>query len=132
MGFPWGEAYDGSAAQKAKLEQQFERKAQFMIDHKVPCWNGEFGPVYAQPHLDGGEANAEEINKARYAVLGEQLRIYDKYQIHWTIWLYKVRINLSLSFYICPKNQYPPLYLLIALSGRRSFSYPPTTISSSH
>ncbi|KAL9095185.1 MAG: hypothetical protein Q9165_002441 [Trypethelium subeluteriae] len=105
MGFPWGETYTGDVAQKTKLEQQFIRKAQFMIDHKVPCWNGEFGPVYAQPHLDGGEARTEEINKARYEVLGEQLRIYDKHRIHWTIWLYK-DIGMQGMVHLSPTSPY--------------------------
>ncbi|KAJ5197729.1 glucanase [Penicillium cinerascens] len=86
MGFPTGERYRGTAEQKAKLEQQFLRKAEFQSQHGVPIWNGEFGPVYADPALD---ENADEINQERYNLLGEQLRIYDKYQIHWTIWLYK-------------------------------------------
>lgn len=59
MGFPWGETYTGGCDQKARLEQQLLRKTQFMIERGVPCWNGEFGPVYSQPHLDGGEHQAE-------------------------------------------------------------------------
>lgn len=57
-----------------------------MYKFKTPIWNGEFGPVYANPAL---EPNANEINAARYDVLGAQLDIYDKYKIHWNIWLYK-------------------------------------------
>lgn len=62
------------------------RKAAFMNEHATPIWNGEFGPVYADPALD---TNADEINHERYNLLGEQLRIYDKYNISWSIWLYK-------------------------------------------
>lgn len=86
MGFPKGDRYVGSNEQKEKLEKQFVRKAEFMFKHKVPCWNGEFGPVYANPQLDEGY---EDINAARYNLLDEQLRLYDKYKIHWSIWLYK-------------------------------------------
>ncbi|RMY47932.1 hypothetical protein D0863_15517 [Hortaea werneckii] len=86
MGFPKGDTYTGSPEQKSKLERQFLRKAEFMFKHNVPCWNGEFGPVYANPALDEGSA---EINSARYALLDEQLNVYDKYRIHWSIWLYK-------------------------------------------
>ena len=62
------------------------RKAAFMNEHATPIWNGGFGPVYADPALD---TNADEINHERYNLLGEQLRIYDKYNISWSIWLYK-------------------------------------------
>ncbi|MCJ1478105.1 hypothetical protein MMC13_006780 [Lambiella insularis] len=47
---------------------------------------GEFGPVYANPRLDD---DAEATNNKRYNLLSQQLTIYDKYQIHWSIWLYK-------------------------------------------
>ena len=86
MGFPKGEMYQGTTEQKSKLERQFLRKAEFMFTHKVPCWNGEFGPVYANPQLD---ADHEEVNAARFRLLDEQLNIYDKYKIHFSIWLYK-------------------------------------------
>jgi len=87
MGFPKGEVYVGSEDQKERLEKQYLRKAEFMLKHKAPIWNGEFGPVYADPALDEDHA---EVNAAREKLLGQQLAIYDKYQIHWSIWLYKV------------------------------------------
>lgn len=43
-------------------------------------------PVYANPDLD---EDAESINHDRYALLSHQLKIYDKYAISWSIWLYK-------------------------------------------
>lgn len=42
--------------------------------------------MYANPELDADHA---QVNEARYNVLSEQLDIYDKYKIHWNIWLYK-------------------------------------------
>lgn len=84
-GFPTGEKYTGTQEQKDKLERQYLRKAEFMDKHKVPIWNGEFGPVYASPD----EPDAAEINKARCEMLGQQLTIYDKYQIPWSTWLWK-------------------------------------------
>jgi len=86
MGFPTGERFKGTSEQKIKLERQFLRKAQYQHDHKAPVWNGEFGPVYSDPRMD---SDAEETNQERYNLLGAQLEIYDKYQIPWTIWLYK-------------------------------------------
>lgn len=49
--------------------------------------NGEFGPVYANPQVEGSDY--ESINQDRYNLLGQQLTIYDKYAISWSIWLYK-------------------------------------------
>lgn len=86
MGFPTGQRYVGAPEQKDKLRRQYDRKSEFMRMHKTPCWNGEFGPVYANPRTD---EDADAINESRYQLLGEQLRIYDKEQIPWSIWLYK-------------------------------------------
>jgi len=86
MGFPTGETFTGTSDQKSRLERQFLRKAEFMLTHKTPIWNGEFGPVYADPDSD---ANAESINDARFNLLGAQLSIYDAHSISWSIWLYK-------------------------------------------
>lgn len=85
MGFPAGQPYVGTAEQKAVLQKTYERKVQFMKQHKVPIWNGEFGPVYASPEEEGHET----INQQRYDLIGEQLRIYKKDEISWSIWLYK-------------------------------------------
>lgn len=86
MGFPTGQRYKGTPEQKELLERQFLRKAEFMRRNSTAIWNGEFGPVYADPRTD---ADADSINEERYNLLGDQLRIYDKYRIHWSIWLYK-------------------------------------------
>lgn len=86
MGFPKGDQYLGTDEQNTTLERQFTRKAEIMYRFGTPIWNGEFGPVYANSRLD---ADADEINAKRYALLGQQLTIYDKYQIHWSIWIYK-------------------------------------------
>lgn len=102
MGFPHGEPYTGSAEQREQLEKQFQRKAAWMVEHKTPIWNGEFGPVYADPSLD---ADAAQVNAARYALLAEQLRIYDKLKIHWTIWLYK-DIGLQGMVHVDPSSLY--------------------------
>ena len=102
MGFPKGERYTGSAEQKSKLERQFLRKVEFMNKHQTPIWNGEFGPVYANPLLD---SDHQKINAARYRVLDEQLRLYDKYKIHWSIWLYK-DIGVQGMVHLDPNSKY--------------------------
>jgi hypothetical protein len=86
MGFPTGERFKGTPEQKDKLEAQFLRKARFQHERRAVAWNGEFGPVYADPRVEG---EAAVINQERYNLLGAQLEVYDKYQIPWTIWLYK-------------------------------------------
>lgn len=102
MGFPTGDAYKGTPEQKESLERQYLRKAEFMVQNDTAIWNGEFGPVYADPALD---ADAETINQDRYNLLGEQLRIYDKYNISWSIWLYK-DIGLQGMLYTNPQSKW--------------------------
>ena len=62
MGFPAGTPYEGTDEQKEFLRKSYERKVQFMREHKVPIWNGEFGPVYAGPD----DPNQDKINQQRY------------------------------------------------------------------
>lgn len=102
MGFPTGERYKGTKEQRIKLERQFLRKAEFPRAKKTVAWNGEFGPVYADPKLD---SNADEINQERYYLLGAQLEIYDKYQIPWSIWLYK-DIGVQGMVYTNPESKW--------------------------
>ncbi|KAE8408929.1 glycoside hydrolase superfamily [Aspergillus pseudonomiae] len=102
MGFPTGERYKGTTEQKAHLERTYLRKVQHLNEKGSAIWNGEFGPVYADPHAD---PEASIINQERYNLLGEQLRIYDKYNIHWSIWLYK-DIGLQGMIYTSPDSKW--------------------------
>ncbi|MCJ1301206.1 hypothetical protein MMC08_004005 [Hypocenomyce scalaris] len=77
--------------------------------HRTPIWNGEFGPVYANPRLD---KDAVIINTERYNLLAEQLRIYDRYSIHCRIWLYKdigIQSITHTSPQQRPEHHYRPL-----------------------
>jgi hypothetical protein len=56
-----------------------------MINDTNKIWNGEFGPVYASDDV----SNHAKINSQRYNLIGQQLSIYKKDQISWSIWLYK-------------------------------------------
>lgn len=50
------------------------------MDERGLCvWNGEWGPVYARELCEG--SNWLEINKGRYAVLKDQLAIYDQVRV---------------------------------------------------
>jgi hypothetical protein len=107
LGFPIpGQApYTGTDAQKAKLSRSFERKVAFMREKKVPIWNGEFGPVYADDRKD---ASAAQTNDARFNMLKEQLNIYHKDRISWSIWLYK-DIGYQGMVYLSPDTPYRKL-----------------------
>lgn len=102
MGFPTGERYQGTPEQNQHLERQYLRKAEFMSQNGTPIWNGEFGPVYADPAAD---VDAATTNQERYNLLGEQLRIYDKHSIHWSIWLYK-DVGLQGMIYTNPNGKW--------------------------
>ncbi|RYP06354.1 hypothetical protein DL764_003199 [Monosporascus ibericus] len=109
MGFPIGEQYEGTEQQKKQLRASFERKVEFMKKRGVPVWNGEFGPVYASPHkVKGGEAEANEVNKKRFALLKEQLSIYRETNTSWSIWLYK-DIGYQGMVYVDPASPYMKL-----------------------
>ena len=105
MGFPTGTSFKGTSDQKQKLEDQFLRKSEFQRTHKTPIWNGEFGPVYANPKWDN---DADSINQDRYSLLGYQLQIYGKHQIPWSIWLYK-DIGVQGMVYTSPESSWNKL-----------------------
>lgn len=107
MGFPIGEQFEGEETQKKRLRTSFERKAQYMREKGVPVWNGEFGPVYADPRVDG-EAQAVQTNEKRFALLKEQLSIYAETGVSWSIWLYK-DIGCQGMVYVDPESPYMKL-----------------------
>lgn len=88
FGFPAApEQYVGNEQQLHRLQRSYEKKREWMDQRGLCVWNGEWGPVYARKQYEG-EA-AEEINKVRYQVLKDQLQIYNKDRLSWSIWLYK-------------------------------------------
>jgi len=105
MGFPNGDPYLGTAEQKTKLRRTFERKVAFMREHKLPIWNGEFGPVYAAADDD---PDFEHTNTQRFALLQEQLSIYCETDVSWSIWLYK-DIGYQGMVYVSPSSPYMQL-----------------------
>ena len=111
MGFPIGDPYLGTDAQKMKLRKSFERKVTYMREHGIPIWNGEFGPVYSSASdakglsLEEKEANAAHGNSQRFALLEEQLAIYRETQVSWSIWLYK-DIGYQGMIYVSPESPY--------------------------
>ncbi|KAJ7928042.1 glycoside hydrolase [Mycena leptocephala] len=88
FGFPASpEPYDGNEQQLRRLRRSYEKKREWMDERGLCVWNGEWGPVYARKQYEG-EAT-EKINEARYQVLKDQLDIYNKDRLSWSIWLYK-------------------------------------------
>jgi len=87
-GFPTSpEDYVSSDDQRKKLQSVVDGKRQWMVDRGLAAWNGEWGPVYAQESVEGDKT--EEINKRRILVLRDQLDIYSKRKLSWSIWTYK-------------------------------------------
>ncbi|KAH8755279.1 hypothetical protein BGZ57DRAFT_933424 [Hyaloscypha finlandica] len=106
MGSPTGEPYVGSEEQILQLRNQHTRKVEFHTRMKTPVWNGEFGPLYANPKY---EPDHETINAQWYALLGEQMKIYnDEAKVSWTIWLYK-DVGLQRTVYASPDSPWMKL-----------------------
>ncbi|KAI0791324.1 glycoside hydrolase [Abortiporus biennis] len=88
FGFPKSpEHYVGNEGQKRRLRRSYEKKREWMDKHGLCVWNGEWGPVYARKEYEGDLTDA--INEERYLVLKDQLEIYNKDRLSWSIWLYK-------------------------------------------
>jgi len=97
----------GSDAQKARLSRAFEKKRVWMTERNLCTWNGEWGPVYARKQYDG--AKTDEINESRYRLLKDQLDIYDKARLSFSIWLYK-DIGYQGMVYASPDTPYMKLF----------------------
>lgn len=78
-GFPAApESYVGSVDQRRRLRRSYEKKREWMDQHGLCVWNGEWGPVYARKEYEG--AKTDEINEERLKVLKDQLAIYNEVQ----------------------------------------------------
>ncbi|OCB90596.1 glycoside hydrolase [Sanghuangporus baumii] len=87
-GFPAArELYSGTDEQRRRLRRSYEKKRQWMNERGLCVWNGEWGPVYARTEYEGDLT--PQINESRYLVLKDQLAIYNKDRLSWSIWLYK-------------------------------------------
>ncbi|KAF5370616.1 hypothetical protein D9758_001953 [Tetrapyrgos nigripes] len=88
FGFPGApEEYTGTETQQHRLRRSYEKKREWMDQRGLCVWNGEWGPVYARRQFDGDAT--DQINAIRYRVLQDQLAIYKKDSLSWSIWLYK-------------------------------------------
>ncbi|KAF8646009.1 hypothetical protein AX16_007435 [Volvariella volvacea WC 439] len=108
FGFPSSkEVYVGSDEQKEKMRKSYERKRKWVDERGWCVWNGEWGPVYARREYDGDET--DEINERRYLVLKDQLEIYKKDRLNWSIWLYK-DIGFQGMVYVSKSTPYMKLF----------------------
>jgi endoglucanase len=80
-GGPYPGVSRGQYVDKEVLEKTFLKRSEYMLEHDVPIWVGEFGPVY--PPDDTGS------HPTRYEILRDQLEIYTRHSVNWAIWTYK-------------------------------------------
>ncbi|KAG1829063.1 glycoside hydrolase [Suillus variegatus] len=103
-GFPASpEDYISSDEQRQRMKKSYERKREWMDQHGLCVWNGEWGPVYARKQYDGLATDA--INERRYKVLKDQLAIYNQDRLSWSIWLYK-DIGFQGMVYVSQETSY--------------------------
>ncbi|KAI0031100.1 glycoside hydrolase family 5 protein [Vararia minispora EC-137] len=102
FGFPKGGIYEATEEQKEKIRRGYARKRVWMDERKLCVWNGEWGPVYARREYEGKDT--DEINERRYAVLRDQLQLYEQASL-WSIWLYK-DIGFQGMVYVKPSTPY--------------------------
>ncbi len=95
-----GGRYPGLAAgqyyDRETLQETFLSLSQYMLDHHVPIWVGEFGALYS------GDA---ETDVMRDRIVRDQLEIYNHYHASWAIWLYK-DIGLQGLVYASPDSSW--------------------------
>lgn len=96
-GGPYPGVSRGEYVDKEVLENTFLRRSGYMLEHNVPVWVGEFGPVYPP---DDPESHA-----MRYELLRDQLEIYARHGVNWAIWTYK-DVGLQGVVYAAPDSPY--------------------------
>ncbi|KAL4248208.1 glycosyl hydrolase 5 (cellulase A) family protein [Abortiporus biennis] len=107
-GFPKSpEPYARTDEQKRRMHRSYEKKRAWMDERGLCVWNGEWGPVYARKQYDGDAT--DEMNERRYNVLKDQLDMYDKDRLSWSIWLYK-DIGFQGMVYVSPDTPYIQLF----------------------
>jgi endoglucanase len=94
-GGPYPGVSRGEHVDKEVLEETFLKRSAYMLEHDVPIWVGEFGPVY--PPDD------PESHNRRYELLRDQLEIYARHGVNWAIWTYK-DIGLQGVVYTAPDS----------------------------
>jgi aryl-phospho-beta-D-glucosidase BglC (GH1 family) len=94
-GGPYPGVSRGEHVDKEVLEETFLKRSSYMLEHDVPIWVGEFGPVYPPEN--------PESHKMRYELLRDQIEIYARHGVNWAIWTYK-DIGLQGVVYAAPDS----------------------------
>ncbi|TFL00855.1 glycoside hydrolase family 5 protein [Pterulicium gracile] len=97
------EPYARTPEQMERQKNTYLRKRKWMDERGLCVWNGEWGPVYARKAFDGD--GFEETNERRYNVLDDQLAMYGKDGLSWSIWLYK-DIGFQGMVHVSPTTPY--------------------------
>ena len=79
FGGPYPGVTRGVHVDRANIEETFLKRTQFMRATGTPIWIGEFGPVFT------GDPRDED----KYAMLSDQLDIYEAHGASWSVWPYK-------------------------------------------
>jgi endoglucanase len=68
------------------LEEELLRQegVQFAQKHRVPLWAGEFGALFNVHYPADAMPQADRVR-----VLDDQIALFEKHHIHWTLWTYK-------------------------------------------
>ncbi|KAI0819739.1 glycoside hydrolase [Trametes gibbosa] len=107
-GFPASpEPYARTEEQRRRMKRSYEKKRAWMDERGLCVWNGEWGPVYARKEYEGDAM--DEINERRYNVLKDQLELYAKDRMSWSIWLYK-DIGFQGMVYVSRDTPYMQLF----------------------
>ncbi|KAL1943731.1 hypothetical protein VTO73DRAFT_4176 [Trametes versicolor] len=107
-GFPASpEPYARTEEQRRRMRRSYEKKREWMDERGLCVWNGEWGPVYARKEYEGDAM--DEINERRYNVLKDQLELYAKDRLSWSIWLYK-DIGFQGMVYVSQETPYMQLF----------------------
>ncbi len=93
-GGPYPGITNGKYYDSEVLEETFLKRSEYMLEHNLHIWVGEFGPVYS-----GDSAN----DAMRYHLLRDQLEIYQHHGASWSIWLYK-DVGLQALTYAAPDS----------------------------
>jgi hypothetical protein len=91
-GGPYPGVTNGRYYDNETLEETFLKRSEYMLEHGLHIWVGEFGPVYT------GDPAADAM---RYRLLRDQLEIYRHHEASWSIWLYK-DVGLQALVYAAP------------------------------
>ncbi|PCH34761.1 glycoside hydrolase family 5 protein [Wolfiporia cocos MD-104 SS10] len=108
FGFPRSpEPYERTDEQRRRMRRSYEKKREWLDERGLCVWNGEWGPVYAREEYDGEVTSA--VNERRYNVLNDQLEMYRKDRLSWSIWLYK-DIGFQGMVYVSRETPYMALF----------------------